>query len=327
MKERDRWAGGPFSAFCILHSAFTLPTVDTDLANIVEKLINSYQTGGGTNNIDGSNLPSKRALATICEDLLQLLFPGFHDAEPIHSQHLRRVTQHRVFSVSERLTEEICKSLRLGEPACPQERAQEIVWQFLSTLPVVRELLRTDVEAAFQGDPAAGGTSEIILAYPYLEAIAIQRCAHMLYCHEVPLIPRMMTEWAHSRTGIDIHPGAHIHSHFFIDHGTGVVIGETSVIGQHVKMYQGVSLIARSLAGGRALKGKKRHPTVEDHVTIYAGSTIMGGDTVIGAGSTIGANVFLTHSVPPRSLVLAEGKDLRILDKDKRGDEALDWVI
>lgn len=299
-----------------------------DLTQIVDQILTSYQTGGGMNNIDGSNLPSKRALATICEDLLQLLFPGFHDVEPIHSQHLRRVTQHRTFSISERLAEEVCKSLRLGEPGCPEERAREVVLQFLSTLPAVRDLLRSDVEAAFQGDPAAGSTSEIILAYPYLEAIAIQRCAHMLYCHEVPLIPRMMTEWAHSRTGIDIHPGAHIYSHFFIDHGTGVVIGETSVIGKHVKMYQGVSLIARSLAGGQALKGRKRHPTLEDDVTIYAGSTIMGGDTVIGAGSTVGANVFLTHSVPPRSLVLAEGKELRILDKDKRLEGvALDWVI
>ncbi len=301
--------------------------VENNLAKVVEQILTSYQTGGGMNNIDGSNLPSKRALATICEDLLQLLFPGFHDQDPIHSQHLPRVTQHRVFSVSERLVEEVCKSLRLGEPSCPQERAQEVVFQFLSTLPVVRELLRTDVEAAFQGDPAAGGTSEIILAYPYLEAIAIQRCAHMLYCHEVPLIPRMMTEWAHSRTGIDIHPGAHIHSHFFIDHGTGVVVGETSVIGKHVKMYQGVSLIARSLAGGQALKGKKRHPTVEDNVTIYAGSTIMGGDTVIGAGSTIGANVFLTESVPARSLVLGENQRLQILAKDRRDGPVVDWEI
>src|SRR5205823_8407820 len=137
------------------------------------------------------------------------------------------------------------------------------------------------------------------------------------------------TEWAHARSGIDIHPGAHIHGHFFIDHGTGVVVGETSIIGNHVKMYQGVSLIARSLAGGQALKGKKRHPTVEDNVTIYAGTTIMGGDTVIGAGSTIGANVFLTHSVPPRSLVFYEENRLTILDKDKRGAAAVfeDWSI
>jgi serine O-acetyltransferase len=150
----------------------------------------------------------------------------------------------------------------------------------------------------------------------------------MLYCHDIPLIPRMMTEWAHSRTGIDIHPGAHLMSHFFIDHGTGVVVGETAVIGKHVKMYQGVSLVARSLAGGQQLKGRKRHPTVEDHVTIYAGTTIIGGDTVIGEGSTIGANVFLTHSVPPRSLVFYEENSLRILDKNKRPEEWVsDWVI
>jgi serine O-acetyltransferase len=302
--------------------------VDKDLGKITEAILNSYATGGGMNNIDGSNLPSKRALATICEDLLQLLFPGFHDAEPIHSKDVRRVTSHRIYSIAERLSEEVCKSLRLGEPGCPRERADLVVRQFLDTIPHVRSLLRTDVKAAFDGDPAASGYDEIILAYPYLEAIAIQRSAHMLYCHQVPLIPRMMTEWAHSRTGIDIHPGAHIHSHFFIDHGTGVVIGETSVIGEHVKMYQGVSLVARSLAGGQQLKGKKRHPTVENNVTIYAGTTIIGGDTVIGEGSTIGANVFLTHSIPPRSLVFYEENQLRILDKNKRPDEwVADWVI
>jgi serine O-acetyltransferase len=234
-----------------------------------------------------------------------------------------------VQSIADRLKAEVCKSLRLAEPGCPDARAQDIVMQFLSTIPFVRNQLRTDVEAAYAGDPAARSFDEIIVAYPYLETIAIQRSAHMLYCHDVPLIPRIMTEWAHSRSGIDIHPGAHIHEYFFIDHGTGVVVGETSVIGNRVKMYQGVSLIARSLAGGQALKGKKRHPTVEDDVTIYAGTTIMGGDTVIGAGSTIGANVFLTHSIPPRSLVFYEEKQLKILDKDKRGTVSVadDWQI
>ncbi len=162
---------------------------------------------------------------------------------------------------------------------------------------------------------------------PYVEAVAIQRTAHVLYKLGLPLIPRIMTEWAHARTGIDIHPGAEIGSHFFIDHGTGVVIGETSVIGAHVKLYQGVSLIARSLAGGQALRGTRRHPTVEDHVTIYAGTTVMGGDTVVGVGSTIGASVFLTHSIPPRSLVFFEEKSLQILDKDKRGEFVGDWMI
>lgn len=298
------------------------------LDKITGKILDSYREVGGINNIDGSNLPSKLAVAAICEELLQLLFPGYHDQEPIHSQHLARVTQHRIVTIADRLENEVCKSLRLGQPDCPKEEAQRIVQEFLNTIPLVRELLRTDVEAAFDGDPAAGSHAEIILAYPYLEAIAIQRSAHMLHCHNLPLIPRMMTEWAHSRTGIDMHPGAHIHSHFFIDHGTGVVIGETSVIGKHVKMYQGVSLVARSLSGGQQLKGKKRHPTVEDNVTIYAGTTIIGGDTVIGAGSTIGANVFLTHSVPAHSLVFYEENSLRILDKNKRPEEWVqDWVI
>ncbi|MEQ1853121.1 MAG: serine acetyltransferase, partial [Chthoniobacteraceae bacterium] len=212
-------------------------------------------------------------------------------------QHLPRVTSHRVFTIAERLAEEVCKSERLGDPNCPNERAVKLTRDFLGGIPQVRELLKTDVEAAFQGDPAAEASDEVILSYPFIEAIAIQRSAHVLYSLGVPIIPRMMTEWAHSRTGIDIHPGARIGSHFFIDHGTGVVIGETSILGKNV--------------------------------TIYANATIMGGDTVIGAGSTIGASVFLTHSVPPRSLVLAEGQGVRVIEKDKRaaGGGGDDWVI
>jgi serine O-acetyltransferase len=301
--------------------------MDYDIGQVTEAILRSYATGGGINHVDGANLPSKRTISAICEDLLQLLFPGFHDAEPIHSQHLPRVTSHRVFSIAERLVDEICKSLRLGEPGCPHDRAVALGQQFLSGLVQVREMLATDVQAAFDGDPAAGSNNEIILSYPFIEAIAIQRSAHVLYALGVPLIPRMMTEWAHSRTGIDIHPGAHIGTHFFIDHGTGVVIGETSVIGHHVKLYQGVSLIARSLAGGQALRGQRRHPTLENNVTIYANATIMGGDTTIGTGSTIGANVFLTHSVAPRSLVLAEGYGIKVLDKNDHRNAGLDWVI
>jgi serine O-acetyltransferase len=303
--------------------------MDNDLGKATDAILRSYETGGGINHVDGANLPSKRAITSICDDLLQLLFPGFHDAEPIHSQHLPRVTSHRVFTIAERLAEEVCKSERLGDPNCPNERAVKLTRDFLGGIPQVRELLKTDVEAAFQGDPAAEASDEVILSYPFIEAIAIQRSAHVLYSLGVPIIPRMMTEWAHSRTGIDIHPGARIGSNFFIDHGTGVVIGETSVIGRHVKLYQGVSLIAKSLAGGQALRGQKRHPSIEDDVTIYANATIMGGDTVIGAGSTIGASVFLTHSVPPRSLVLAEGQGVRVIEKDKRvaGGGGDDWVI
>jgi serine O-acetyltransferase len=175
-----------------------------------------------------------------------------------------------------------------------------------------------DIDAAFEGDPAAKSHEEIILSYPALEAIAIQRMAHLLYNNEVPLIPRVMTEWAHSRTGIDIHPGAKIGSHFFIDHGTGVVIGESCEIGARVKLYHGVTLGARSFQKdehGKIKKGGKRHPTVEDDVTIYPNSTVLGGETVIGARSTIGGNVFLMQSVPPDSLVFYEEKQLRVVHK------------
>ena len=301
--------------------------MDQDLEKLTEAILRSYETGGGINHIDGANLPSKRALASLCEDLLQLLFPGFHDQEPIHSTDLRRMTAQHVQTIAERFQAEISKSLRLQELASPEAAAHRLVLEFLGRIPTVRALLRTDVEAAFQGDPAATAMDEIILAYPYIETVAIQRLAHVLYLLGLPLIPRIMTEWAHSRTGIDIHPGAVIGSHFFIDHGTGVVIGETAEIGQHVKLYQGVALIARSLAGGQALRGKKRHPTLEDRVTIYAGTTVMGGDTVIGAGSTIGANVSVTHSIPPRSLVYHEDRQLTVLNKDQRGVGADDWMI
>ncbi len=302
--------------------------MENTVKQVVGDLLASYKSVGGLNNTDGLNLPSTRSVASICEDFLQILFPGFHDEEPVHADVLAELTLLRISSLAGRLEEEICKSLRTTEPSCPQSRAREILIEFLKQLPGIREVLKTDIEAAFSGDPAAASNEEIILSYPFVETITIQRVAHCLYKLEVPLLPRMMTEWAHSRTGIDIHPGAKIGTHFFIDHGTGVVIGETSVIGNHVKMYQGVALIGRSLSGGQALRGKRRHPTLEDGVTVYAGTTIMGADTVIGAGSTIGANVFLTHSVPPRSLVFYEEKQLKVLPK-RGSDQAaeLEWHI
>lgn len=301
--------------------------MDENLEPITAAILRSYATEGGINHVDGANLPSKRTMAEICEDLLQVLFPGFHDEESIHREDLARLTSQRVGDICKRMMDEICKSLRLQTPDCPKELAARHARDFIGGLPGVRALLATDVEAAYTGDPAASGRDEVILSYPFIEAIAIQRAAHVLQALKVPVIPRMMTEWAHSRTGIDIHPGATIGSHFFIDHGTGVVIGETSVIGSRVKLYQGVSLIARSLAGGQALRGQRRHPTLENDVTIYANTTIMGGDTIVGAGSTIGASVFLTHSVPARSLVLAEGQGVKVLDKNARAAETIEWVI
>ncbi len=300
--------------------------MDKILSRVTARLLTSYRHVGGINNIEVVNVPSKRAVGTICEDLLQLLFPGFHDEKPFLSDELPDITSRRVESLGRRLSDEICKSLRSRLPGgCPNELRQEIAFSFLDELPAVREILRTDVEAAYEGDPAAASFEEIIVAYPFIETVAIQRMAHVLYRKELPLIPRMMTEWAHSRTGIDIHPGARIGPYFFIDHGTGVVIGETSVIGSWVKLYQGVSLVARSFQKddqGRIVKGGKRHPDVGDHVTIYANTTILGADTHVGANSTVGGNVFLLHSVPPDSLVFYEETQLKILPKKHRAAAA-----
>ncbi len=280
---------------------------------IVQRLMTSYHEIGGINHVDCGSLPSKRAIAVLCEDLLHLLFPGFFSEEAVASKELEVMTNELVASIRERLNVEVRRSMRLnGELQNREAEVSGIVCRFLMELAAVRALLQTDVEAAYAGDPAARSFEEIILAYPGLEAIAIQRTAHVLYQENVPVIPRMMTEWAHSRTGIDIHPGAEIGTHFFIDHGTGVVIGETTQLGHHVKLYQGVGLVARSLAAGQALRGKKRHPTLEDHVTVYANATIVGGDTVIGARSTIGANVFILESVAPDMLYALGEQDHKV---------------
>jgi serine O-acetyltransferase len=239
----------------------------------------------------------------------------------VSSEDLAETTRTRIRNLHARLKTEICRSLgKIPPDQATEEKAEEVLSVFLAELPPVRRVLWTDVDAAYEGDPAAKSYEEIILAYPALEAIAIYRMAHLLY-DKVPLIPRIMTEWAHSRTGIDIHPGAKIGSHFFIDHGTGAVIGETCEIGSRVKLYHSVTLGARSFQKdehGKIKKGGKRHPTLEDDVTIYPNSTVLGGETVIGARSTIGGNVFLVQSVPPDSLVYYEEKQLRIVPKKPR---------
>ena len=302
------------------------------VAQLTERLLASYEQTGGINHMDGKNLPSKRAVALIAQDLLRLLFPGFFDDKPIHSAELERETSALMAKVFKHLEQEIFKSLEYRPPDGAKSRelralAHQWASELLGQLPAIRELLRTDIEAAYNGDPAALSNEEVIVAYPFVEAIAVQRVGHELYRRQVPLIPRILTEWAHSRTGIDLHPGAQIGSHFFIDHGTGTVIGETSRIGSHVKLYQGVGLVARSLSGGQQLQGKKRHPTIEDHVTIYANATIVGGETVIGAGSTIGASVFLMQSVPPQSLVLQEDVNVKVIKKPLRGEPSIDFQI
>jgi serine O-acetyltransferase len=296
--------------------------MDSTNRDAVEELLQTYGETGGINYLAAAaTLPSRLAIEAACAELMSLMFPGFRSQALLNSEDLTDTTRTHIRNLHARLKTEICRSFGKTLPDDAAEaKAEEVLSVFLKELPSVRRLLWTDIDAAYEGDPAATSYEEIILAYPALEAVAIHRMAHLLY-NKVPLIPRIMTEWAHSRTGIDIHPGAQIGSHFFIDHGTGVVIGETTEIGARVKLYHAVTLGARSFQKdehGKIKKGGKRHPTVEDDVTIYPGSTILGGETVIGARSTIGGNVFLIQSVPPDSLVYYEEKQLRIVPKRKK---------
>jgi len=296
--------------------------MDSDMNHAVTDLLQTYSETGGINYLDAAaTLPSRLAIEAACAELMSLMFPGFRSEALVSSEDLAETTRTRIRNLHARLKTEICRSLgKIPPDQATEEKAEEFLSVFLAELPPVRRVLWTDVDAAYEGDPAAKSYEEIILAYPALEAIAIYRMAHLLY-DKVPLIPRIMTEWAHSRTGIDIHPGAKIGPHFFIDHGTGAVIGETCEIGSRVKLYHSVTLGARSFQKdehGKIKKGGKRHPTLEDDVTIYPNSTVLGGETVIGARSTIGGNVFLVQSVPPDSLVYYEEKQLRIVPKKPR---------
>jgi serine O-acetyltransferase len=301
------------------------------VTKLTNDLVASYAQFGGINHLDGKNLPSKRAVTDVTCDLLRLLFPGFFDEKLIHSSEIKVETAALLDAVLGKLEDEIRKSLEYQPPAglakkdVPGE-SHKLTVEFLGGLPCIREVLQTDVEAAFNGDPAATSKEEILVAYPFIEAISVQRLAHELYLKQVPLIPRIMTEWAHWRTGMELHPGAKIGSYFFVDHCTGTVVGETCSIGNHVKMYHGVTLGAKSTAGGQALRGKKRHPTIEDRVTIYPGATILGGETIIGAGSTIGGNVFIMDSVARNSLVIYDGLDMRVMSKTDK-NAALDFQI
>jgi serine O-acetyltransferase len=295
---------------------------------LVEQMLESYAKCGGIKHLNGASLPSKMGMASLTQDLLHIIFPGFISEHQVATYDLPHETALQLSGLEKRLRREIAKSLGMHPVAGADPEI--LALDFLRKLADVRCLIQTDVEAAFQGDPAAASKEEVVLAYPGVEAVAVFRMAHVLHEMGVAFLPRMMTEWAHSRTGIDLHPGAEIGSHFFIDHGTGVVIGGTAKIGDRVRLYQGVGLVARSLAKhvqrddkGVALGGK-RHPTIGDDVTIYANSTIVGGDTVIGARSIVGGNVWLTRSIPPDSVALYEAQQLSIHPIERgKGD----WVI
>jgi serine O-acetyltransferase len=259
------------------------------------------------------NLPGQRAVVEILERLVAVLFPGCHGQAPVTDATAEDALQTTLADTAVRLRDQVqrafayqCEFEKCRDCGDCRKKATAAVGALLEQLPAIRAVLQEDITAAYEGDPAARSTMEIVMSYPGLYAVTVHRIAHALYAAGVPLIPRVMGEHAHTRTGIDIHPGAQIGPGFFIDHGTGVVIGETTVIGRRVKLYQGVTLGALSFAKdaqGRLVKGVKRHPNVDDHVVIYAGATILGGETTIGRGSVIGANVWLIHSVPPNSKV------------------------
>lgn len=284
------------------------------LPKIVDQIVASCRDEACFSHVSPELIPSREAVIDISTRLRQLLFPGYFQRENIDPVNLNYETGHMVTALFEVLARQITSSfrhqcLRYNLPCVEcEEKGYEEAVAFLLTIPSLQRILATDVRAAYEGDPAAGSYDEIIFSYPGIFAISIYRIAHQLFEQKIPLIPRMMTEYAHSITGIDIHPGASIGESFFIDHGTGVVVGETSVIGNRVRLYQGVTLGALSLPrdAGQLMRGKKRHPTIEDDVIIYSGATILGGDTVIGARSVIGGNVWITNSVPPDTRVIME---------------------
>jgi len=294
-----------------------------ELSKTVKKLMKMRRGHASFEHVSQVPGPSFQAAKDIISLAQQLLFPGFFAPRPVTELNIEYHTGQILYVFFEKLSREIttairhdCRRYNYDCTDC-QERGREIAMEVTNGFPALREILITDVIATREGDPAAGDHyDQIIFCYPGLYATMVQRLAHQLYHLEVPFLPRILTEYAHARTGIDIHPGAHIGPSFFIDHGTGVVIGETTTIGSGVRLYQGVTLGALSLPrdAGVRLQGKKRHPTLEDGVTVYAGATILGGETVIGAGSVIGGNVWLTESVPPNTKVLLKTPELVVIN-------------
>ena len=285
---------------------------------VLDAVLDSYVQHPHIGKIGERHFPKRHLILEALRKLQCVIFPGFFDEKELRSDNIRFYTGQLLQEIRETLLEQVAKTLRLfkdeyrdAPDEVVQKHSEEVVDAFLASIPKIREYLATDIEAAYEGDPAAFSRDEVISSYPGIYAIMVNRIAHELYVLGVPLIPRVMTEHAHSLTGIDIHPGAKLGRYFFIDHGTGIVIGETAEIGEHAKIYQGVTLGALSTRGGQQLKGKKRHPTIEDDVTIYSGASILGGETVISGGVVIGGNAFVTKSVPSQTRVSAKMPELQ----------------
>ncbi len=299
----------------------------TALDDLTGELLAGYLGDERARRISRRYLPSREAIVEILESVLDLMYPGYFGRRDLNRDNLGEHVAQAVAVLAPKIEREmehcLCygreRELGRSEPGECAPRAHDLAKIFLDRLPQIRSTLIRDVQAAFDGDPAATNLDEVILAYPGVLAVSVYRIAHALYDLGVPMMARIMTEWAHSKTGADIHPGATIGEAFFIDHATGVVIGETTHIGDGVKLYQGVTLGALSFprdASGQIIRGKKRHPTVENGATLYANATVLGGQTVVGAGSVIGGSVFLTRSVPPRSRVSLKEPELRVATRD-----------
>lgn len=302
--------------------------IEEKINKLIKKLMCDYECGRTIDEVKTFDHPDEEVVIEIIGSLRKILFPGYYRNKSYRVYTVRNNISMLTEDVAFKLINQIRIVLRYDEKyenadeSVISEKAEEITFEFLGKLPKIREYVETDVQAAFDGDPAAYNKDEIIYSYPGLYAIIVNRLAHELFLLGVPLIPRIMTEHAHSKTGIDIHPGASIGRYFFIDHGTGIVIGETTTIGDNVKVYQGVTLGALSTRGGQSLKNKKRHPTIEDNVTIYSGASILGGQTVVGRNAVIGGNAFITSSVPEGAKVSIGNQELRYNFDSKQKNES-----
>ncbi len=309
--------------------------------DLIKNIISDFEENRTIDEVKTFDHPDDVAIKEIVESLRKVIFPGYFRNRDYRVYTLRNNMGMLIEDVVFKLIRQISIVLRYDDSHASlseeeiNNKAEEIAFDFMNKLPKIRAFIETDVQAAYDGDPAAYNKDEIIYSYPGLYAILVNRIAHELFMLGVPLIPRIMTEYAHSKTGIDIHPGATIGKYFFIDHGTGIVVGETTIIGNNVKIYQGVTLGALSTRGGQSLKNKKRHPTIEDNVTIYSGASILGGNTVVGKGAVIGGNAFITKSVPEGAKVSIKNQELRynydaslpISKKDFDEEESWFYVI
>ena len=295
--------------------------IELEIEGIVDCILEDYQNGRAIDKLTPKCDPDKEIIVDMIGKLMRIVYPSYAQEKSYRIYNARHNLSMLIEDVMYNLNKQITVVLRTTmEEDAAKAKAQELSLEFFRAIPQIRAVAQTDVEAFFAGDPAAFSVDEIIYCYPGLFAITVYRLAHILYDLGIPMLPRIMTEHAHSITGIDINPGATVGKYFFIDHGTGIVIGETTVIGDRVKIYQGVTLGARTTRGGQSLRGKKRHPTIEDNVTIYAGASILGGGTVIGRDSVIGSNVFITHSIPACTTVSVKSQELQFKPRNCGGN-------